>query len=358
MTGSTSQSLEKLTDKYINSFGVLERFKNFISDDGSLDKEILKLSNSLGIRDLDCPINPKVSDENLGRIYFELGYVDANLRESVGLGHARLISKLHCEKLRNHYLETIVNDGLLCGIALTEEHKGGDFRQCNSSYSVVSGGYIINFRKTYVARVSESDLFIILARDGDKVSLFLVPIEKIKVTNIFDAPGLKGWSFGEISGSNIFIPQNHIIGNEGDGIECFNDHFSRWRILMVLLSLGGLQRCYDKALYHAKGRNIRGRKLISNLSVKKRLSKSIYIINSIYSSSIDILSRDYDQSYYFDACALKSNAIDDIISCILDLMDIIGVRSYIDPEFIACLHNTIGFKFADGPSDTLDNAIY
>ncbi|WP_275544208.1 acyl-CoA dehydrogenase family protein [Xanthomonas arboricola] len=116
--------------------------------------------------------------------------------------------------------------------------------------------YEISGQKKYVARLRQSDIYIVFANViGLEQGLTAFLIDRsdsaIEVTDI-KAMGLRGISWGQLDLNNISIPLNNRIGGEGQGFTIFSIHFSFWRCAMAAAAIGAAQGALNDAKIDCK----------------------------------------------------------------------------------------------------------
>ncbi|WP_235039433.1 acyl-CoA dehydrogenase family protein [Kibdelosporangium aridum] len=96
---------------------------------------------------------------------FICGFHDIDLRDTVGLGHGRLLAHHTAGYSRSRWLTRLAK-GELAGIAITEPHGGSrpaEPRTCAARQP--DGTWQVNGRKTWISRLVEASVFIVFFRD-------------------------------------------------------------------------------------------------------------------------------------------------------------------------------------------------
>jgi alkylation response protein AidB-like acyl-CoA dehydrogenase len=136
-------------------------------------------------------------------------------------------------------------------------------------------GWRINGEKTWNTGIHTAPCDLIFARtsgkagDGDGITAFLVPT---------DSPGFKVeemlWTFnmptdhGHIRLTDVYVPDDAILGGEGRGLMVVQHFFNENRIRQAASSLGAAQYCIDEAVAYAKERKPFGKPLASNQGIQ------------------------------------------------------------------------------------------
>jgi hypothetical protein len=127
------------------------------------------------------------------------------------------------EEQRQHFLPMIARGDAPFCIGLSEPGSGSDLASIRSRADKVEGGWRLNGRKIWTTYAHMSDFMIGLFRsDRNKerhagLSQFLVDISSsgIEVRPIADLTGET--HFNEVLFEDVFVPDNMLVGVEGDG---------------------------------------------------------------------------------------------------------------------------------------------
>jgi len=135
-----------------------------------------------------------------------------------------LLMRYGSEDLRQSLLHRIVSGELTFCIGLSEPNSGSDLASVRSKAEKVEGGYRLNGQKIWTSGAHVSDFMIGLFRSGaDKdapkhagLSQFLIDMRSsgLSVRPITDLTGEH--HFNEVHFDNVFVPDNHLIGEEGN----------------------------------------------------------------------------------------------------------------------------------------------
>ena len=118
---------------------------------------------------------------------------------------------------------------------MSEPDSGSDLASIRTRAERVEGGYRVNGTKIWTSNAHLSDYAIALFRTKvvpDKkhegLSQFLVDLksEGISIRPIIDLAG--GHHFNEVHFQNCFVPDDMLVGKDGDGLEA-GDHRARLR---------------------------------------------------------------------------------------------------------------------------------
>ena len=111
--------------------------------------------------------------------------------------------------------------GLKIGaFALTEPTHGSDAKGIETNYFKDGDKYIINGTKKWISFGGIANIFLVVAKDGDAFTTFIVDreTEGVTVKPMIGLLGARASHVAEIVFSNVAIPKENVIGKVGSGI--------------------------------------------------------------------------------------------------------------------------------------------
>ncbi len=135
-----------------------------------------------------------------------------------------LLLRFGTEEQRQRFLPRIAKGELAFAIGMSEPDSGSDLASIRTRAERVEGGYRVNGTKIWTSNAHISDYAIALFRTKvvpDKkhegLSQFLVDLksEGIGIRPIIDLAG--GHHFNEVHFQNCFVPDDMLVGKDGDG---------------------------------------------------------------------------------------------------------------------------------------------
>lgn len=167
----------------------------------------------------------------------------------------------------------------MTALATTEPESGSDAASITTSATRVDGGYELNGQKAWISNAGPAQFYVVFAktdrnRRSGGVSAFV--LHK-------DAPGL---SFGapmkkmgqraivsrEMFFDDVFVPQQDLLGSEGQGFYGLMSTFDISRVVLGAAALGAARAAYEYALDYARSRNQFGKPIIEHQAVAFRLA--------------------------------------------------------------------------------------
>jgi cyclohexanecarboxyl-CoA dehydrogenase len=194
-----------------------------------------------------------------------LAYGDVNLASApiqVGLVGAQLLHG--SEEVRERYLPPVIAGTENLAIALTEPGSGSDASAMRTTAKRVPGGWLLTGEKTAISWAMTASAALVYAREpgssrSSGVSCFVVDLksEGVSVHHMMGMGCLPlGW--GSLHFDDVFVPDSHLIGEEGRGFQVAMNHFDFSRAAIGLMCLGAAEQSLEEAALYATQRETFG----------------------------------------------------------------------------------------------------
>jgi len=202
----------------------------------------------------------------------ELGVVSPGVAIAV-LAHMDLgfmgLYMFGSEALKKAYGGAALGGRKLMCVGNTENIAGSDVAGIATTAEESDGGWRLNGTKAYVTNGYIADLAVITAvTDPDasrtrRISMFLVDLNSdgVRRTKL----GKQVWIPSDLTRlqfKDVFVPKDHILGEQGKGIQQVLSIFTRSRVPISALTLGTARGAFESALTHAQKRRIFGRPIV------------------------------------------------------------------------------------------------
>ncbi len=183
------------------------------------------------------------------------------------------------EEQKRRYLPLIARGELrLQAFAVTEPNAGSETTRIETRASRKGDRYIVNGQKTFISRVKQSDLMLLLARTTpyeelkDKtlgLSVFILDLRT--VTGKLDVQPLDlmiNHHTNAVFFEDVEIPVENLIGEEGRGFRCIIDGWNAERILIAAEAIGDGRWFVERASSYARDRVVFGRPIGANQGIQ------------------------------------------------------------------------------------------
>jgi alkylation response protein AidB-like acyl-CoA dehydrogenase len=183
------------------------------------------------------------------------------------------------EDQKKKYLPKLASGEWIGAWGLTEPNTGSDAMRMKCVAKKVDGGWVINGSKSWITHGISGNVAVVLARTGDLldsrgISAFIIE----KGTKGF-TPGKKENKLGmrasetaELHFEDCFVPDENLVGNEGEGFIQAMKILDGGRISIAALSLGIAKGAYKAALKYSKEREQFGTPISSFQGISFKLA--------------------------------------------------------------------------------------
>jgi acyl-CoA dehydrogenase len=184
------------------------------------------------------------------------------------------------EEQKQIYLPKIASGDLrLQAFGVTEPEAGTDTTSLTTTAIRDGDNYIINGRKIFISRVQRSDLMLLLARTTPKeqtakksegFSIFIVDLREAIGNGIEVTPirTMVNNETSELEITDLVVPAENIIGQEGRGFRYLLDGLNAERILIAAECIGDGRWFIEQATRRANERIVFGRPIGQNQGIQ------------------------------------------------------------------------------------------
>jgi acyl-CoA dehydrogenase len=181
---------------------------------------------------------------------------------------------------KRQYLPAIASGELrLQSMAVTEPTTGTDTTQLKTTAVRKGDRYVVNGQKVWISRIQHSDLMILLARTtplaevkkkSEGMSIFLVDLHQAIGHGMDVRPigNMVNHETNEVFFDNLEIPEENLIGREGQGFRYILDGLNAERTLIAAECIGDAYWFVDKARRYASERVVFNRPIGQNQGVQ------------------------------------------------------------------------------------------
>ena len=186
----------------------------------------------------------------------------------------------HCnaQQKAEYLLPTIEGTRHSC-FALTEPGAGSDPSSIRTSAVKDGGDWVINGQKVFITGGNEADFAMVFAvTDREKppqnggVTCFLVD-RKMGWTSR-PVPTMGGWSPAELFFENVRVPEDHILGEVGQGFNLGMQWIGQGRWLIASRCVGTSERLLEMAVEYSKQRVTFGKVIADRQAIQWMLADS------------------------------------------------------------------------------------
>lgn len=222
---------------------------------------------------------------SLGLACEELEAVDTHLRVAMSV-HTGLcgmtLLQWGTEEQKQRFLQPLASGQKLgCG-AFTEPGMGSDVAAIQTTARREGDTYILNGEKMWISLASKADYALVTARTNpnpakpsEALSTFLVDLHSpgIKRGDLHGKLGVRAGSTGWISFSDVRVPVENRIGEEGEGFKITMTAFDHGRYTVAAGATGIIRACLEASVSYAQTRKTFGKPIAEHQLIEQKIAK-------------------------------------------------------------------------------------
>ena len=196
----------------------------------------------LGLTDL-CPLLEEIAKTS----------VPYAVTLSVSAMVQSIIESFGTEFQKEKYLPELALGQEIGAFALSEPGAGSDVKALKTVAKKKSGGYLLNGTKAWITSAGVAKTYIVMARTEEKISAFIVD-NHAKGLSFGKEEKKIGWKVGptkQLILENCFVPQENLLGQEGQGLKVALSGLDRGRITIGQIALGASKRVFEESLKYS-----------------------------------------------------------------------------------------------------------
>lgn len=218
------------------------------------------------------------------------------------------------EEQKKNWVPRLVSGKDQVCFGVTEPDAGLDTTKITTFARKVDGGYIVNGRKFWTSSGQVANKIMLLARTtpieecakpSDGMSIFYTDLDRTKVeVKRIPKMGRKAVDSNATFFDDYFIPDEHLIGEEGKGFSYILHSLNPERILVAAECIGIGQDALGRASRYAQERVVFGRPIGQNQGIQHPLAESWIELEAAFTMAMKA-------AWLYDAgrsCGAEANA--------------------------------------------------
>lgn len=165
---------------------------------------------------------------------------------------------------KERWLPKMVSGELIGAVAMTEPGTGSDLAGVKTRAVRDGDDWVVNGAKTFITNGQLGDLVIVVARTGDDPhrGLSLIMVERDtpgfeRGTNL-DKIGMKAQDTSELSFTDVVVPADNLVGEEGEGFFHLMANLPRERLVIAVQAVASIRKALELAMDYTKERTAFG----------------------------------------------------------------------------------------------------
>jgi len=184
------------------------------------------------------------------------------------------------DEQKQRWLPGIATGDLMLCVAMTEPGTGSDLAGIRTTARLSEDGrhYVINGAKTFITGVRNSELCVVAARtspptDDDRragLSLIVVPTDSdgFEIGRKLDKIGMHTSDTNELSFTDVTVPVENLLGEEGKGFSYLGQNLPRERLTIGFEAVARAQAAINFAKAYVEQRTVYGKPVASFQNTK------------------------------------------------------------------------------------------
>ena len=195
---------------------------------------------------------------------------------------ADMIDLYGTHEQKKKYLTPLTKGEAVMGSAITEPNAGSDVSSIAATAIKDGADYVINGNKMFITNGTVGSYFAVIClthpEDSSRHrrhSVILVESDRkgFEATKLHHKLGIRASDTAELYFKDVRVPQDHLIGKEGNGFYQFMEFFNKTRIHVAAEGVGIAQGAMEMAIKHAKSREQFGKTLSSFQAIQFKIAE-------------------------------------------------------------------------------------
>ena len=172
------------------------------------------------------------------------------------------------EEQKRKYLTRICGGEAISAVAVTEPDAGSDVLSISTRAEKKNDGYLINGSKMFISNGDIAHFLVALCLTNpdagsphERHSVIVIETDRpgVRRNKLRGKLGIRAHDTAEISLSDVWVPEENLIGEEGRGFNCFMEFFNRSRAYVAAQGVGVAQGALEMALEYVRKSDPSGR---------------------------------------------------------------------------------------------------
>ena len=207
------------------------------------------------------------------------------------------------DEQRRRWLPGIASGELITAVAMTEPGAGSDLAGIRTSAKRDGDSYIVNGSKTFITNGVNADLVITAVRTGDasaddrRAGMSLLILERgmpgFERGRNLDKLGLHSQDTAELSFSDVRVPVENLLGEEGTGFGQLTQKLPQERMSLAVNGVAEARAAFEETLRYVQDRKAFGKTISSFQNTKfvlAEIATEIDVTQAFVDKGVDLLN--------------------------------------------------------------------
>jgi acyl-CoA dehydrogenase len=190
------------------------------------------------------------------------------------------IWKFGTDDQKRRFLAPAIRGERIAALGITEPGAGSDVAGIRTFARKVDGGYVVNGSKTYITNGVRADFVVTAVKtteDGGHQGLSFLIIERetegFETSKKLEKLGWHASDTGELAFSDVFVPDENLLGEENRGFYLIVANFQWERLVMALGAVASMDVVLERVLAAEPGS--RWRHAVAEMAVKREAARCL-----------------------------------------------------------------------------------
>jgi acyl-CoA dehydrogenase len=218
-----------------------------------------------------------VLHEELGRS--GSGGVSAGIGAHIGIATPP-VWKFGTEEQKQRFLAPAIRGERIAALGITEPGAGSDVAGIRTFARRVDGGYVVNGSKTFITNGVRADFVVTAVKtteEGGHHGISFLVLERemdgFDVSKKLEKLGWRASDTAELSFSDVFVPEENLLGEENRGFHLIMANFQWERLIMALGAVASMESVLERLL--AADLGSRRRHTVAEIAVKHEAARAL-----------------------------------------------------------------------------------
>ncbi|MDF2156638.1 acyl-CoA dehydrogenase [Algoriphagus sp. CAU 1675] len=260
--------------------GVIER-----DSEAKFPKEQVQKMGELGF--MGMMVDPKYNGGGMDTLSYviameELSKVDASASVCMSVNNSLVLwglEKYGTEAQKEKYIPRLATGEILGAFCLSEPEAGSDATSQRTTAELKGDHYLLNGTKNWITNGSSASVYLVIAQtDASKghkgISVFIVEKgwDGFVIGKKEDKLGIRGSDTHSLMFTDVKVPVENRIGEEGFGFTFAMETLNGGRIGIAAQALGIASGAYELALAYSKERKAFGKPISQHQAIQFKLA--------------------------------------------------------------------------------------
>ena len=222
-------------------------------------------------------LDDAILHEELGRS--GSGGLSAGIGAHIGIATPP-IWKFGSDEQKQRFLAPAIRGERIAALGITEPGAGSDVAAIRTFARRVDGGYVVNGSKTFITNGVRADFVVTAVKTTEEgghhgISFLILEREMdgFETSKKLEKLGWLASDTGELAFSDVFVPDENLLGEENRGFHLIMANFQWERLIMALGAVASMEAVLERVLAGQPGREWRS--LVAEMAVKHEASRAL-----------------------------------------------------------------------------------